>query len=254
MKAALIGYGRWGKILEPYIWKYFKLVYAGGKTNIDKINADVFFIATPINTHYEIASQCLKTGRHVFLEKPMATKVKECDKLINLAEKKKAILYTDYLEMTAPSRLHMQLLLPKIGKIITITGRTLQKSPLTNIDWQLTCHQISMLSLFINLNNIKFTKCKSINTISLIMFHGEHQGILFSNIDYPEKIKEFVIEGTKGIIKYNMNKGIYLNDTLYLYDESNNIDHSIQNFITAIHTGYSPTMIPRKITEIISSF
>ncbi len=47
---------------------------------------DAFIIsATPETTHYPMALDCLKAGKHVFLEKPLALTLKEADELVDLA-------------------------------------------------------------------------------------------------------------------------------------------------------------------------
>ena len=42
-------------------------------------------IATPANTHFNLARQVLAAGKHVFVEKPLATKVSEVDELARCA-------------------------------------------------------------------------------------------------------------------------------------------------------------------------
>lgn len=44
----------------------------------------VYISATPENTHYPIARDCLAAGKHVFLEKPIALTLDEADELIEL--------------------------------------------------------------------------------------------------------------------------------------------------------------------------
>ena len=47
---------------------------------------DAFIIsATPETTHFPMARDCLKAGKHVFLEKPLALTLKEADELVDLA-------------------------------------------------------------------------------------------------------------------------------------------------------------------------
>src|SRR5437879_113752 len=48
-----------------------------------QVDADV--IATPIRTHFELGSFLLASGKHVFIEKPLARTTQECRKLIDLA-------------------------------------------------------------------------------------------------------------------------------------------------------------------------
>jgi predicted dehydrogenase len=57
---------------------------------IDEIQAVI--IASPNNTHCPITVASLKAGKHVLCEKPMATTVKDCKKMIKAARRSKKIL------------------------------------------------------------------------------------------------------------------------------------------------------------------
>ncbi len=48
----------------------------------------VFISTTPKGTHYPIARDCLKAGKHVLPEKPIALELWEADELIGIAEQK----------------------------------------------------------------------------------------------------------------------------------------------------------------------
>ena len=47
----------------------------------------VYICTTPEPTHYPIARDCLKAGKHVLLEKPIAMELWEADELITLAKR-----------------------------------------------------------------------------------------------------------------------------------------------------------------------
>jgi len=47
---------------------------------------DAVIIATPVFTHFDLASQALVAGKHVFVEKPLSRTVAEADELVELAE------------------------------------------------------------------------------------------------------------------------------------------------------------------------
>jgi predicted dehydrogenase len=47
---------------------------------------DILSICSPPKTHLEIAVRALKAGKHVLLEKPMATSLEECDAIIAAAD------------------------------------------------------------------------------------------------------------------------------------------------------------------------
>lgn len=57
---------------------------------------DAIVIATPIATHFEIARQALRCGKHVLVEKPLATSVDEVACLIDEATRRNLILMVDH--------------------------------------------------------------------------------------------------------------------------------------------------------------
>ena len=65
--------------------------------------ADAVSIATPTETHCEIACTFLARGVHVFVEKPMAVAVAETDQMIAAAEKSGAKLMVGQLERFNPA-------------------------------------------------------------------------------------------------------------------------------------------------------
>ena len=59
-----------------------------------KSDVNLITIITPHNTHAKLALQCLKAGRHVVCEKPLAITTAECDQVISAAKKSGVILST----------------------------------------------------------------------------------------------------------------------------------------------------------------
>ena len=53
-------------------------------------------IATPVSSHFPLASRALQAGKHVFVEKPFTATVGEGEQLIALAEKKGLTLMVDH--------------------------------------------------------------------------------------------------------------------------------------------------------------
>ena len=52
---------------------------------------DAIIIATPVATHFDLSMQALRAGKHILVEKPMATSVKEVEEIGNLAEKENLV-------------------------------------------------------------------------------------------------------------------------------------------------------------------
>jgi predicted dehydrogenase len=71
---------------------------------------DAVTIASPAETHFSIARQALQSGRHVYVEKPLALSLREADALIALAEDRSLVLQVGHQErfvlaaMDAPRR------------------------------------------------------------------------------------------------------------------------------------------------------
>ncbi len=68
--------------------------WASVKEMLDKSAVDLVTVITPHNTHAPLAIQCLKAGRHVVCEKPMALTTAECNAMIAAAKKSGVLLST----------------------------------------------------------------------------------------------------------------------------------------------------------------
>ncbi len=93
----------------------------------DVINgASCAVIATPTESHYSIARQCLERGVHVFLEKPITVSPEEARDLVDLARKKGLVLQVGHLERLNPA---LTRALPHVSKPVLIEARRI--SPFT---------------------------------------------------------------------------------------------------------------------------
>jgi predicted dehydrogenase len=57
---------------------------------------DAVVIATPVSTHYELALRALEEGKHVLVEKPLASNTDQVLRLMDLAQKRKRVLMVDH--------------------------------------------------------------------------------------------------------------------------------------------------------------
>jgi predicted dehydrogenase len=69
---------------------------------LDQTRPDALLIFTPDAFHVEPAIQALKRGIHVYCEKPMATTLADCDRMIRAARASKAIFYMGFNLRHAP--------------------------------------------------------------------------------------------------------------------------------------------------------
>ena len=84
-----------------------KFYYNNFVTDYNKIlkdkEIDVVLILTSMNEHAKIAKQCLKQNKHVLVEKPMATNLKELNELYSLAKKSKKCLVAAPFVILSPT-------------------------------------------------------------------------------------------------------------------------------------------------------
>ncbi len=65
-------------------------------------NLDAIFIATPVFTHFELAGQALRAGKHTFVEKPLASCVAEAEQLLALANERGLVLLCGHTFIYSP--------------------------------------------------------------------------------------------------------------------------------------------------------
>ena len=137
LKIAIAGAGRWGSNLIAEFSKQTEIgyfLYKGSEKtrnfleqnypgipttqSIEKIindtTIDAVVIATPTSTHFNIALQCLRAKKHVFLEKPGGTNSAELEILCKASEENQVTLFIGYIFAHHP-------VLKKLKEIIDIT-------------------------------------------------------------------------------------------------------------------------------------
>lgn len=144
LSVGLIGYGYWGKkltrvlkdlgvllaiadsqpsklqeALDSGIMKAKHLL--GCYEDLAEEELDAAVIATPPETHYQVAKWVLENGLHAFIEKPLTTRYEEAKELEELAMRKNLTLQVGHIYLhsaalkaipipVGPARLHVRLL------------------------------------------------------------------------------------------------------------------------------------------------
>ena len=60
-------------------------------------------IATPVSTHFDLALAALRAGKHVLIEKPLATSVEQVQRLIDESERRRLVLMVDHTFVYTPA-------------------------------------------------------------------------------------------------------------------------------------------------------
>ena len=264
MNIAIIGYGYWG----PNLVRNFSLVnnckvkmvsdfrqdrlvivsktYPGIKVSTDPDDIllskeiDAVVIATPVFTHFSLAKKALENGKHVLLEKPMTSTIKEAEELMNLAKQKGLLLMVDHTFLYTGAVMKMKQLINEktIGEIQYFDSSRINLGLFqidVNVLWDLAPHDISILSHLINkkpysvnATGVSHTKNGIENVAYLTINYSENFIAHFScSWTSPVKLRTMLIGGDKKMLVFNdlePSEKIRIYDTGYNYktDEEKN--------------------------------
>jgi predicted dehydrogenase len=114
----------------------------------DRVDAVV--IATPIKTHYPLATRALEQGIHTFVEKPLATSQRDCIDLIEIADANNASLFVGHVFLYSAGVAKMKEIVSggELGEICYIASSRLNLGRVqsdVNVLWDLAPHDISII-------------------------------------------------------------------------------------------------------------
>lgn len=196
---------------------------------LNDADLDAVVIALPVRFHYEMASRSLNAGKHVFIEKPMAASVEECQKLIDLAEEKKLTLMVGHTFLYSPTVRKIKEIVDsgEIGRIQYISARRLnlglyQKD--INVAWDLAPHDLSIILYLISASPVevncrgkancntsdvncrKRVNCKAnipdVSNMTIVFEDGCFATVHNSWLD-PRKVRDMTIVGEQKMIVYD---------------------------------------------------
>lgn len=237
-KIAVIGTGYWGKNLVRNFSEIGSLhaicdeneetikkqqnTYKIGNTFTDykdvlaSTDIDGVVIATPAVTHYAIAKAALLAGKDVFVEKPLAMKVTEAQKLIALAHKHHRILMVDHILQYHPAIKKLKQLIDNgtLGKLQYIYSNRLNIGKFRNeenILWSFAPHDISVI---LSLAGQKPEKVRAFgeaylqdevvdSTITHMRFKNRLKAHIFVSWLHPYKEQKLVVIGTKAMAVFD---------------------------------------------------
>ncbi len=121
---------------------------------------DAVVVATPMTTHYELGRQVLEAGKHLFIEKPMATTSADCRALIELAARRERILMVGHTFIYTPAVRKIKSLIDS-GELGDIYYVNIQRVNLgifqkdANVVWDLAPHDVAMLNFLFDADPVR---------------------------------------------------------------------------------------------------
>jgi len=199
MKIAVIGLGRWGKVLLGEFKKQVEVKYeCDSKTDLKQVWEDIevaaVVIAVPTIAHYEIADMALEAGKHVFLEKPGTTSYENLEILVKKARSKNLKLAIGY---EYPHH-------PVVKKIKELGENGIDFIRLEYQKWgsfkdeivrNLLCHDISILKfLNVDLEDPKVNKVSVVTEADIIATRFGNKAMSIINRVNPVKARTALVK------------------------------------------------------------
>ncbi len=173
-------------------------------------------IATPASTHYRLVKQALNSGKDVFVEKPLSLTVKEGEKIVALAKKKKKILMVGHILQYHPAIISLKDLISKgaLGKIQYVYSNRLNIGKLRteeNILWSFAPHDISVILALLGEEPKEISTfggdflnqgiCDT--TITTMEFKNGVKAHIFVSWLHPFKEQKLIVVGTKAMAVFD---------------------------------------------------
>jgi predicted dehydrogenase len=124
--------------------------FAGVLANPD---IEAVALATPVATHHPLALAALKAGKHVLVEKPLATNSADAGQLLRAAKAGRRVLMVDHTFVYHPAVQRIRALIKsgELGRLNYIDSTRINLGLFqhdVNVLWDLAVHDISIINLF----------------------------------------------------------------------------------------------------------
>ncbi len=239
MKIAQIGFGYWGIGVTHVLMRMPEIELAmicdsdvGRLKHAQKVcptakcvsDADEVFhsdveavlIVTPPDSHYALTKKAIKAGKHVFVEKPLATRLTDAYDLIEISEKKKVVLFVDHVLIYSEPVKYLKSLIDsgELGDILYINSRRVNLGLFqqrVDVIWDLAIHDISVIDYLIGFDIKQVSVFKkrypefpndAIANINLNLKCGTTVSINVSWLS-PVKVREMIIGGSNKMVVYD---------------------------------------------------
>lgn len=274
VRVGVIGYGYWGPNLvrnfveipnvqiatvcdlRPEQLTLAKRRYPFVKTTEDYRNMlsdkkiDAVAIATSISSHFEIAMEALKAGKHVLVEKPLAATYEQAFQLVKETRRRKRVLMVDhtFVYTGAVRKIHELVENKELGDIyyydaVRVNLGLFQHD--INVIWDLAVHDVSVLDYVlpsrpyaVSATGMSHIGRQPENIAYLTLFFKNHL-IAHIHVNWlaPVKVRRTLIGGSQKMIVYD---DLEPSEKVKIYDKGVNIrsdSKSIYRMLVSYRTG-----------------
>jgi len=173
-------------------------------------------IATPVFSHFELACEALKAGKHVFVEKPLTSNSEQAERLIEEAKRRSLVLMVDhtFVYTGAVRKIRELITTGALGDIyyydsVRVNLGLFQHD--VNVIWDLAVHDLSIMDfaldskpVAVSATGISHIPGQPENDAYITLFFEDSQiAHLHVNWLAPVKVRRTLIGGSQKMIVYD---------------------------------------------------
>jgi predicted dehydrogenase len=247
---------------------------------LDDARIDALAIATPVSSHYELARAALHAGKHVLVEKPLATTSQQARELAEQASRRDRVLMVDhtFIYTGAVQKIHDIVRNEKFGQLyyfdsVRVNLGIFQRD--VTVLWDLAVHDLAILDYVVPgvphavaAIGAQHVSGQPISMAYLTLFFangclahlhvnwlapvkvrrtligGSNQMIVYDDLEPSEKVKVY----NKGVEASNSGEGAYQMLVNYRLGDmwapqlptTEALKTEVQHFVTCIHNSEKP--------------
>ena len=208
---------------------------------LDNPEINAVIIATPAETHYDVAKKALMKDKNVLVEKPITLISTHARELVEIAERKDKKLMVGHVLLYHPAVRKIKEMIDdnKIGRLQYIYSNRLNLGSIRteeNILWSFAPHDISVIQYLLKSNPV-YVDAKGATilqsaiedtTVTYLSYPGNIHAHIFVSWLHPFKEQRLVVIGEKGMVVFEDSQKT---DKLKFYPKGfKNINGSLQKF------------------------
>lgn len=190
---------------------------------------DAVVIATPAASHFQLALEALQAGKHIFVEKPMATTVSEVDELARVANEKQLTVMAGHTFIYNCAVRYVKNLIEggELGQVRYIYSQRLNLGRIrSDIDalWNFAPHDISIIQYWLgNLEPLSVSRqgmaYMQEGIDDVVFLSLAYPGKIMANIHVswldPQKVRKMIVVGSRKMVVYDD----VADDKIAIYDK-----------------------------------
>jgi len=224
---------------------------------VKSAHIDAIAVATPVWTHFELAKASLENGKHVFVEKPLASTAAQAEELIELAARKNLKIMVDHTFLFTGAVRKIRQLIDEgvLGNLYYYDSTRVNLGLFqhdVNVVWDLAPHDLSIMDYVIQEkpDAIIATGEKHLNgfvDVAFMTVYFPGNIIAHINVNWlsPVKVRTTLIGGEKKMLVWN---DLEADEKIKVYDKGVELTngHGVYELLVSYRSGdmWAPKVEP----------